>query len=69
MWIVIESQARIVSLTEDSVKTGASRASQAMPLLLTSKMASRKLSNQQVRSGMPVSSYTVLTTLLMHDAI
>ena len=71
MWIVIESQARIVSLTEDSVKIGGpfKQSKSGNALLLTSKMASRKLSNQQVRSGMPVSSYTVLTTLLMHDAI
>ena len=50
MWIVIESQARIVSLTDDSVKTGGplSRASQAMPLLLISKTASGAFSASEV---------------------
>lgn len=36
-------------------------------LLLTSRR--RHALSQQVRSGMLLSSYTVLTTLLMHDAI
>ena len=71
MWIVIESQARIVSLTEDSVKTGGpfkqSKSGNATAADLQDGLT--QTSNQQVRSAMPVSSYMVLTTLLMHDAI
>ena len=70
MWIVIESQARIVSLSEDSVKTGGpfkqSKSGNATAADLQDGLTQTFKPASEVWH---VSSYTVLTTLLMHDAI
>ena len=62
-------EARIVSLTEDSVKTGGPFKQSKSGNAIAADLKDSLRRSRQVRYGMPVSFYTMLTALLMHDAI
>ena len=70
MWIVIESQARIVSLTEDSVKTGG-----PFKQSKSGNATAADLQDGLTQTFKPASEFWhagfifYATTLLMHDAI